>query len=169
MKIDLGTTDKGPPDFDLYVDRVQNECVPQEKFLQADLDKDWPIKSDSVDLLRAFDFIEHLSDGIRTMNEAWRVLKAGGIFHVLVPTTSGAGAWSDPTHVSFWNRGTFDYFTEGTLARNRFADHYRIKACYRVKEENSRNREISYNSGKLQIAYLEIKLEAVKNAGSSKS
>lgn len=162
MKVDLGTTDKGPEEFDLYVDRVHNDQVPSDKFLQADLDRDWPLKDNSVDLLRAFDFIEHLRDRIHTMNEAWRILKAGGIFHILVPTTSGAGAWSDPTHVSFWNRATFDYFIEGTPERKRFADHYRIKACFRVKNENSGHRFQAYECEKLKITFLEIELEAVK-------
>lgn len=162
MKIDLGTTDEGPQDFDLYVDLMPNLKMPPEKVLQADLSKAWPWDDSSVDLLRAFDFIEHLPDKIFTMNEAWRVLKPEGRFHVFVPVTPGAGAWCDPTHVSYWNRLSFDYYLSGKLERERFMVHYGIKAEFKVIEEYFHVRPIEYSSGKIEVHYLEILLEAIK-------
>jgi O-antigen biosynthesis protein len=77
----------------------------------ADLDGPWPIEDDSVGVLRSQDAIEHLRDPIHTMNEAWRVLAHGGFFFIAVPSTRGEGAWCDPTHRSFWNKRSFDYYT----------------------------------------------------------
>lgn len=162
MKIDLGTTDTGPEDFDLYVDLAPNPAIPKEKFLQVDLQYEWPWSDSSVDLLRAFDFIEHLKDKVNTMNEAWRVLKPGGVFHIFVPVTPGAGAWCDPTHVSYWNRLSFDYYLEEKLERQRFAEHYGIRAKFKVLDESSMIRPIPYKSGIVTVDYLEIKLEALK-------
>lgn len=162
MRVDLGSADNPPEGFDLYVDVVQSPNVPAEKFLQADLRQPWPMKDSSVQLLRAFDLIEHLPDKILTMNEAWRVLAPGGIFWVFVPTTDGAGAWCDPTHVSFWNRASFDYFLDGAPERVRFAASYGIKAGFRMRREERRDRFLTYPSGPISVAHLLLELEAVK-------
>lgn len=85
--------------------------------LGHDLDGPWPLDTDSVGVIRAFDAIEHLKDPIHTMNEAHRVLAPGGFFFILVPSTDGRGAFQDPTHVSFWNSNSFWYYTKQTHAR----------------------------------------------------
>jgi ubiquinone/menaquinone biosynthesis C-methylase UbiE len=96
----------------------------------------WPWPDSSIEEIRAYDIIEHLPDKIHTMNEAWRVLKPGGLFDIEVPTTDGAGAWCDPTHVSYWNRSSFDYYTAGNACRERFDRYYGVVARFRVKTEN---------------------------------
>ncbi len=121
----------------------------------ADLTKAWPWETSTVDEVLAIDLIEHLPDKIFTMNEAFRVLKPGGILKITVPTTDGRGAWQDPTHISFWNRNSFWYFTDGDAHRERFGERYGIEARFRVKHE------IRRESGE-GIAFLEITLEAVK-------
>jgi SAM-dependent methyltransferase len=81
----------------------------------------WPWETDSVDRILAYDLIEHIRewrevDGklqyptIDLMNEAWRVLKPGGVFEIMVPSDEGRGANQDPTHVSRWNANRFLYF-----------------------------------------------------------
>jgi len=84
--------------------------------LVTDLNNDWPWKDNSLHYIRAFDLVEHLKDSVHTMNEAWRVLAHGGIFEVWVPSTDGRGAFQDPTHVSFWNRNSFLYYSKKHLA-----------------------------------------------------
>jgi glycosyltransferase involved in cell wall biosynthesis len=85
--------------------------------LECDLDGPWPIADGSVGVIRASDAVEHLRDPVHTMNEAWRVLAPGGYLLVDVPSTNGLGAFCDPTHVSFWNRLSFRYYTEARFAR----------------------------------------------------
>ena len=83
----------------------------------ADLNKPWPLRDNSVGVIRAHDAIEHLRDPIHVMNEAYRVLAPGGFMLIMVPSTSGPGAWCDPTHVSFWNHLSWRYYTDRNFAK----------------------------------------------------
>lgn len=85
--------------------------------IAANLDQDWPLEDNSVGVLRAHDALEHLSDPIHTMNEAYRVLAPGGWFLINVPSTTGKGAFCDPTHRSYWNDLSFRYYTNERFAR----------------------------------------------------
>jgi acetyltransferase-like isoleucine patch superfamily enzyme/SAM-dependent methyltransferase len=76
----------------------------------ADLTQRFPFEDSSVDGIRAHDFIEHLPDRIHTMNEIWRICKPGAMVDIFVPSTDGRGAFQDPTHISFWNINSFQYF-----------------------------------------------------------
>lgn len=147
-RLNLGCSDAHVPGH-LNVDRVPPADI------VADLTKAWPWADSSVEEIRAHDIIEHLPDKIFTMNEAWRVLKPGGRFEIVVPTTEGRGAWQDPTHVSYWNRNSFFYFTDGDAHRERFGDAYGIQARFRVLSEETRA------SGD-NVVHLCITLEAVK-------
>jgi len=128
-------------------------CPPADVI--CDLREPWPFLDSSVDEIVAYDIIEHLPDKIHTMNEAWRVLKPGGVFDIDVPTTDGRGAWQDPTHVSSWNRNSFFYYEHGNPHRERFGRHYGIVARYRIIA--AREEMLADNVSKLRI-----KLEAVK-------
>lgn len=85
--------------------------------LVTDLEASWPWQDNALDYIRAFDVVEHLKNQIHTMNEAFRVLKHGGIFEIFVPSTDGRGAFQDPTHVSFWNHNSFLYYSQSHHAR----------------------------------------------------
>lgn len=85
-------------------------------------DTPWPTEDSSIDHIRASHVLEHIPAGearIKIFNEAWRVLRPGGIFEVVLPliiTESGLPTWhaiADPTHVSYWCRESFYYFDEG--------------------------------------------------------
>lgn len=77
-----------------------------------DLNKRWPFPDSSIGVVRAYDVIEHLHDPLHTMKELYRVLAPGGYALLQVPSTDGRGAFSDPTHVSFWNELSFHYYTK---------------------------------------------------------
>lgn len=91
---------------------TQAGYTPLDLALGHDLDQDWDVPESSVGVLRAHDALEHLKNPIHTMNEAYRVLAPGGFFMVHVPSTNGLGAFCDPTHVSFWNKLSFRYYTD---------------------------------------------------------
>lgn len=84
-------------------------------------DTPWPTPDDSVDAIRASHILEHVPAGqerIDIFNEAHRVLRPGGVFEVILPLMTGSWhAIADPTHVSFWCRESFHYFT-GAYAAN---------------------------------------------------
>lgn len=75
-----------------------------------DLEGPWDFPDNYADKIIAVDLVEHLHDRIHTMNEAWRVLKPGGIFEIVVPSSEGRGGDQDPTHVSAWNINSFFYY-----------------------------------------------------------
>ena len=84
-----------------------------------------------VDEVYASHFMEHVPHGqplIDVMNEAWRVLKPGGSFTMIMPVVGytnittgqpesnhiGWQPWADPTHVSYWwFPEALMYFCEG--------------------------------------------------------
>jgi len=83
----------------------------------CNLNKKWPLRDNSVGVLKAYHIFEHLKDPIHSMNEAYRVLAPGGWLFIEVPSTEGRGAYQDPTHKSFWNENSFWYYTDRNFAR----------------------------------------------------
>ena len=94
----------------------------------ADLSKDFPFKPDTIDEVRASDFLEHIPIGktIGLIEEIYRVLKPNGMFKHSTPSTDGRGAFQDPTHVSFWNVNSWLYYTNPTW------NIYDIKALFGI-------------------------------------
>lgn len=155
MKLNLGCSDRFLPGY-VNVDIVHIDPVPPPTvYQQADLSDIWPWEDNSVEEIVADDIIEHLPDKIHTMNEIHRVLVPGGKAHIFVPTTDGRGAWQDPTHVSYWNRNSFFYFTKGVAEYERFHKAYGIRGAFRVVSE-----EMAEYPG--DVSKLRIILEAVK-------
>lgn len=73
---------------------------------------DLMLPPNSVGVIRAVDFLEHVSDKVALMNRLWELLAHGGMLLSMTPSTDGRGAWQDPTHVSGWNENSFWYYTE---------------------------------------------------------
>jgi glycosyltransferase involved in cell wall biosynthesis len=71
------------------------------------------LPDNSVGVLRAADFLEHLDPErkVEFWNEAHRVLANGGMFLSLTPSALGTGAYSDPTHRSYYVEQSFYYWT----------------------------------------------------------
>lgn len=72
---------------------------------------------DTVGVIRAYDFLEHIADTVGLMNEIHRVLAPDGLLLSCTPSTDGRGAYQDPTHVSFFNQNSWWYFTDADYAR----------------------------------------------------
>ena len=91
-------------------------------------------KNNSVEELRAYHILEHISqkDVIHTMNEVYRILIPNGIFEINIPPTTGRGAFCDPTHVSFWNDKSWQYY-DMTWCRE-LSESYGIKCDFQVLE-----------------------------------
>ncbi|MHB1340367.1 MAG: class I SAM-dependent methyltransferase [Coriobacteriia bacterium] len=130
LMVDLGCGRKKPEGF-IGIDVVDLPGVD----IVADIGQTGiPLPNDSADVVRAYDFLEHVEDKMFLMNEIYRVLKPGGIADIFVPSTDGRGAFQDPTHVSFWNENSFYYYTVGGY-RDEF-EYYGID-CSFVAEELS--------------------------------
>ena len=70
------------------------------------------LDDNTVGVIRAVDFLEHIPDKVRLWNEMYRVLAHGGMVLSLTPSTDGRGAFQDPTHNSFYNENSFWYFAD---------------------------------------------------------
>lgn len=92
-------------------------------------DTPWPVEDNAVDRIRASHVMEHIPSGmddrVRVMNEAWRVLRHGGEFHIIVPcvmvdgqSVQGWWAWADPTHVSYWCYPESFHYFDGSFLPN---------------------------------------------------
>jgi len=101
--------------------------------LVLDVTKGLPHEDNSVEEVRAFDFLEHVPLGqtVPLMEEIYRVLKPGGKFEHFTPSTDGRGAFQDPHHKSFWNLNSWLYFMD-----DEHRNLYGIKAKFRGELEN---------------------------------
>ena len=72
------------------------------------------IEDDSVGVIRAGN-LANMKDPIAGMNQIHRVLAHGGFFFSTTPSTDGRGAFQDPTHSSFWNQNSFQYYTKAPM------------------------------------------------------
>lgn len=83
----------------------------------ADLSKKWPFKTNSVGVIIANDFMEHIEDKLHVIKEMYRVLAPGGYLLAMTPSTDGRGAYQDPTHTAFYNENSFYYYVDQQWAR----------------------------------------------------
>lgn len=108
-RIDLGGAFNCPPNYESIDLNNADIC--------CDLNEGIPLEDSSCGIIRAHHIIEHLREPIWTMAECHRVLCDGGWLLIEVPSTDGRGAWCDPTHVSFWNQASFNYYTRKDQAQ----------------------------------------------------
>jgi O-antigen biosynthesis protein len=110
--LDLGAAHNKPEGY-LGVDRYPGESVD----IVADVSKGIDLPDNSVGVIRAVDFLEHVEDKVALMNECYRLLAHGGMLLSLTPSTDGRGAFQDPTHVAYYNENSFWYFINADYAR----------------------------------------------------
>ena len=81
-----------------------------------------PFSDSTFDSISAYDFLEHIPrfaiindttqfPFINFMNDAYRVLKPGGVFYAITPFYPREEAFVDPTHINIITRKTHHYFT----------------------------------------------------------
>ncbi len=154
MKLNLGANDRK---FDGF--RSVDIVPPADEI--ADLTQPWPWSDSSVEEILAFDVVEHLPDKRQTLNEIWRVLVPGGKATIEVPTIRGVGAVCDPTHVSYWSAGDFEYYEKGNFARERFRNsaYYGVKADFAILDISQ---SVYQNKFGEEVWKVKVILEALK-------
>ncbi len=151
LALDLGAA-HGHASGYLGVDRVAADGVD----IAAELPAPLPLANNSVGVIRAVDFLEHVADKVALFNELYRLLAPGGVLLSQTPSTDGRGAFQDPTHVAFYNENSFWYYTEANY-RNFVPE---IQARFQVSRVVT-----SYPSewhGVHQIPYVTANLIALK-------
>jgi len=106
MAIDMGAAHNPTPGYATLDMHEPADLVGDVFDILASLD------DNSVGVIRAVDFLEHIPDKVRIWNEMYRVLAHGGMVLSLTPSTDGRGAFQDPTHNSFYNENSFWYFAD---------------------------------------------------------
>jgi SAM-dependent methyltransferase len=92
-----------------------------------DLDRTpWPIEDASIDIIFGHSVLEHVTDVVGFMDEAWRVLSPGGRLIVAVPYFRSTDAYTDITHKHFFTSQSLDYFFDEQTSKARF-DYSRHK------------------------------------------
>lgn len=114
LKVELGCGDSKADGF-MGIDMEPFDGVD----IVVDLAEGIPLQSETVAVLRANHFIEHIDDANKTMEEIHRCLMPGGIAIITVPSTKGDGAFAHPDHKTFWNKSSFDFWSNPELLEGR--------------------------------------------------
>lgn len=79
-----------------------------------------------ADVVRAHHILEHTDPlkKVETMIELVSMLKPGGLLDIEVPIFPHPASIQDPTHISFWNKQSFWYFTIGNKFGDAFVKRY---------------------------------------------
>ena len=102
-----------------------------------------PFEDNAFVEVRAFHILEHLprEQLIPIMNEWWRITKVGGAVDIEIPLAPSDLAWADPTHISFFVSGTWDYFLkDGPQEDHRLL--YGIRPWIQLRKERMGNNDI---------------------------
>lgn len=74
----------------------------------------WPLEDNSIDTVLAYNILEHLDDIPKTMDEIWRISRAGAILEIIVPFASSRWLHADPTHKRGFISSSLDFFITGS-------------------------------------------------------
>lgn len=95
-------------------------------------------KDNSVDYLWCSHFLEHIPHGNgyqdplwQFMDEAYRILKVGGMMQILCPYYTSVRAFQDPTHLRFISEPMFLYFNQAWRKLNKL-EHYPVRCNFEV-------------------------------------
>lgn len=125
MKLNLGAGNdilKGYINHDLvfHSDKIDIVFDLEEKhwevcvLFEKNINKDFLIELDSLDEIRAFDVIEHISNPVNFMDNCWKLLKPDGILYLKACGWQNPNFWVDITHKKGYDIKSFDYFDPST-------------------------------------------------------
>lgn len=108
-----------------HVVGIDLEAFPDQQVLGVDLSAEpIPVLANTVQLVTAIDFLEHIprwertASGVRfplveLFNEIFRVLEPGGFFFAETPVFPMSEVFQDPTHVNPMTTRTFSHYFAG--------------------------------------------------------
>lgn len=119
LRIHLGCGDRLKKGW-VNIDRRRPEAPTDATFLEVDLERERladrlfgrGIDSHLADYVFSEDFLEHISPErrVHVINQCWAVLKPGGVMEHYVPNAGSRNDYGSPSHLSHWNRQTFEHF-----------------------------------------------------------
>ena len=136
----------------------------------------WPFEDGAFSHIQMVNVLEHLTNVVTSVEELHRVCEDGAVVTVRVPYWNSPDMITDPTHKSFFNENSFDFFDPGK--RHCQERPYYSKARFRIRQKHYYIRVVDYirvSGGVWQavlerfarhlsgiIWVLEFELEAVK-------
>ncbi len=101
-----------------------------------DLERGLPFSDESVDIIFASHFLEHVNNLIGLMDECWRVLKRNGVLELICPWWESVYAHANPSHVRLIHEGLFGYWQSQPTKMDKEA--YNVHAQFDIiKNEHS--------------------------------
>ncbi len=88
-------------DISTFALKKAREKFPKDRFILLDLEKGISLRSNSLDIITAFDILEHCKNLGFILDEIKRVLKNDGILLITIPTKDFKQTNEDSTH--FWH------------------------------------------------------------------
>ncbi len=122
--LDLGCGGHKQYPTNIGVDRRRTPAVE----VQADIAAALPFRDAAADRIFLVHVLEHLVDFLPLVDECHRVLKPGGVLHVLSPWWRHVNAVADPTHVRLLDTQTFKQICD-------FPDRHRWHALHVSRDE----------------------------------
>ena len=95
---------------DVLIDIESIDVLPIK--LKSEKYGDLILEENSIDLIVANDFLEHVNDLVKVMTLIKNILKPGGMLKLKVPYDLSYGAWQDPTHKRAFNERSFWYYDQ---------------------------------------------------------
>lgn len=78
----------------------------------------YPPADNSFDAVVMRNFIEHVADVVKLMEEVHRIVRPGGDVFITTPHFSSVYSYQDPTHIRHLAYDSMDYFTSETKHSN---------------------------------------------------
>jgi ubiquinone/menaquinone biosynthesis C-methylase UbiE len=149
MRVNLGCGDMPLEGYENYDIHPLSENI---KYINL-LEEKWPFEDSSIDEVVIHDVLEHLPNKLKSMMELWRIAKSTGKINIVVPIIGGPWAFADPTHITYWDRFSFDYFIVGQRPYERLKKmDDRMLGGFKVLEE-----KLIANNGAIYILLQPIK------------
>jgi len=81
-----------------------------------------PFYDNTVEVINANNFVEHIADTVGLVTEMWRISVDGASWRILTPGYRDPNSWNDPGHLSHWASRVLDFFTEEGFDGRHYGD-----------------------------------------------
>lgn len=112
----------------------------------------WPFEDESIEEIIAQDILEHLYNTTDIMTEIWRILKPNRTIKIRVPNVleSQYMAFTDPTHVKYFTKNSFDYWDPNTEHGKKYSYYLKTNNIfYIIDKKVSDNLSITLKKGNI--------------------
>ena len=103
-------TRPGYVNFDVYPLPGVDVVAPVDPFYPR-----LPFDDEEFDDIVAYHVLEHVANKAAIIEEIWRIARRNAVIKIKLPDRSHSDAFLDPTHLSYWEVDTIDFYLPGHL------------------------------------------------------